>query len=668
MKPENLLCNGPELVKIADFGLAREIRSRPPYTDYVSTRWYRGPEILLRSTSYTAAIDVWAMGCIAAECYTLRPLFPGTSEIDQLFKICSIMGTPTRDDWPEGFTLAAKINFKWNQCVKTDLHKLIPNASNDGIQLIESMLYWEPKNRPNTAQVSLGIKLINYTHFVEFSIKLKILKHPFFNGLQEMVTNQQPSATIIHQPVIAQTTVNEFDASEIDDAKAKQPAKSSILNNKTNQPPMPSVQQPFSYNAMAPGKKPALKDSVGDIDDMLSDFEKKYSTNNKPEAVKQHQPVNVSVSKQSVSGPSSNQNSLNNQRPILKTPVHMGKKNSIAKDSLLAQFKDDPIFGDLLQTNNAPLRADNNKIPTANLNISNTNLQFGRRNSNLNFNSSNINNTESKMDSIMQKKKFDELFSNYDNSGVTNKTTQSNNKGVDNNKKQPLLDEFLFDDDFKQAGNQKKPSINGATNKYSDLSNEANARKRLINKSARKDILEEIFGDDLFNSYSNKNSNVISNSPAVSKGNPQIAKRTSIIPPIANVNSNINNNIGVNANNNKYDDLFTAGANTNKTKDPFDLGIDYEPSFLKDEPGNQYNTRRSRYLPSGKRLDSNNSAKATGGGWNQTQLKIVNSNISTIDSGGGARKPSANNNNNNNNNNSYVPSFVSGGKAAEKKS
>ena len=58
-KPENLLCMGPDLVKIADFGLAREIRSRPPYTDYVSTRWYRAPEVLLRSAAYSAPIDIW---------------------------------------------------------------------------------------------------------------------------------------------------------------------------------------------------------------------------------------------------------------------------------------------------------------------------------------------------------------------------------------------------------------------------------------------------------------------------------------------------------------------------------------------------------------------------------------------------------------------------------
>lgn len=96
LKPENILCSGPELVKIADFGLVREIRSRPPYTDYVSTRWYRAPEVLLHSTTYSSPIDLWAVGCIAAEIYTYRPLFPGTTETDQLYKICQILGTPDK--------------------------------------------------------------------------------------------------------------------------------------------------------------------------------------------------------------------------------------------------------------------------------------------------------------------------------------------------------------------------------------------------------------------------------------------------------------------------------------------------------------------------------------------------------------------------------------------
>ncbi|XP_009079959.1 PREDICTED: serine/threonine-protein kinase ICK, partial [Acanthisitta chloris] len=152
LKPENLLCMGPELVKIADFGLAREIRSRPPYTDYVSTRWYRAPEVLLRSTSYSSPIDIWAVGCIMAEVYTLRPLFPGASEIDTIFKICQVLGTPKKNDWPEGYHLSACMSFRWPQCVPNNLKTLIPNASSEGVQLMRDMLQWDPKKRPTASQ------------------------------------------------------------------------------------------------------------------------------------------------------------------------------------------------------------------------------------------------------------------------------------------------------------------------------------------------------------------------------------------------------------------------------------------------------------------------------------------------------------------------------------
>ncbi|XP_032664651.1 serine/threonine-protein kinase dyf-5 isoform X2 [Odontomachus brunneus] len=154
MKPENLLCMGPELVKIADFGLAREIRSRPPYTDYVSTRWYRAPEVLLHSTTYNSPIDIWAVGCIMAELYTFRPLFPGKSEIDEIFKICSVIGTPDKDDWSDGYQLASAMNFKFPNFTRTSLGVLIPNASQEAVILMEDMLQWNPIKRP-TAQQSL---------------------------------------------------------------------------------------------------------------------------------------------------------------------------------------------------------------------------------------------------------------------------------------------------------------------------------------------------------------------------------------------------------------------------------------------------------------------------------------------------------------------------------
>ncbi|XP_051737808.1 serine/threonine-protein kinase MAK isoform X3 [Ctenopharyngodon idella] len=159
MKPENLLCMGPELVKIADFGLAREIRSRPPYTDYVSTRWYRAPEVLLRSPVYSSPIDIWAVGCIMAELYTLRPLFPGNSEVDEIFKICQVLGTVKKSDWPEGYQLASAMNFRFPQCVPTPLKTLIPNATNEALDLMRDFLQWDPKKRPSAA------KALRYPYF-----------------------------------------------------------------------------------------------------------------------------------------------------------------------------------------------------------------------------------------------------------------------------------------------------------------------------------------------------------------------------------------------------------------------------------------------------------------------------------------------------------------------
>jgi len=158
MKPENLLVSG-ETVKLADFGLAREIRARPPFTDYVSTRWYRAPEVLLRSPTYNSPLDLWACGGIMAELYNLRPLFPGASESDQLYKICSVLGTPTQAQWPEGFKLAAKIGFRFPQFVPTSLEAIVPSAGPDGVALMNGMMAWDPNKRLNTT---------------------KCLEHPFF--------------------------------------------------------------------------------------------------------------------------------------------------------------------------------------------------------------------------------------------------------------------------------------------------------------------------------------------------------------------------------------------------------------------------------------------------------------------------------------------------------
>ena len=129
IKPENILLL-KDKVKIADFGLAREIRTLPPYTEYVSTRYYRAPECILKSTNYNSPIDIWALGCVMAEMYLHpQPLFYGANEKEVLFRICSILGSPNQDNWAEGMQLAHLKDIKFPNCFKTDLKDIIKNAS-----------------------------------------------------------------------------------------------------------------------------------------------------------------------------------------------------------------------------------------------------------------------------------------------------------------------------------------------------------------------------------------------------------------------------------------------------------------------------------------------------------------------------------------------------------
>ena len=94
LKPENLLIDDNLNLKISDFGLCRELESAPPYTEYISTRWYRAPECVLRSRGYNQKMDIFAIGCIMAELYMLKPIFPGSSWHDQWHQITKVLGTP----------------------------------------------------------------------------------------------------------------------------------------------------------------------------------------------------------------------------------------------------------------------------------------------------------------------------------------------------------------------------------------------------------------------------------------------------------------------------------------------------------------------------------------------------------------------------------------------
>ncbi|KAF4391820.1 hypothetical protein F8388_017415 [Cannabis sativa] len=185
LKPENLLVT-KELIKIADFGLAREINSMPPYTEYVSTRWYRAPEVLLQSCLYSSKVDMWAMGAIMAELFTLRPLFPGASEADEIYKICSVRGSPTEDSWADGLRLATEINYQFPKFAGVNLTALIPSASDNAVNLINALCSWDPSKRPTA---------------------LEALQHPFFQSCYYVPPSLRPRpATVARTPPSATRT------------------------------------------------------------------------------------------------------------------------------------------------------------------------------------------------------------------------------------------------------------------------------------------------------------------------------------------------------------------------------------------------------------------------------------------------------------------------------
>jgi len=152
LKPQNLLIDENLNLKLADFGLARAF-SIPirPYTKEVLTLWYRAPEILLGSQEYSTPIDIWSIGCIFAELCLKKPLFQGDSDIDQLFKIFQVLGTPDKEMWPEINSLPYyKDTFpKWQP---KKMESVFPDLDENGINLLRKLLLYDPNQRITAKQ------------------------------------------------------------------------------------------------------------------------------------------------------------------------------------------------------------------------------------------------------------------------------------------------------------------------------------------------------------------------------------------------------------------------------------------------------------------------------------------------------------------------------------
>ncbi|AOW01520.1 kinase-like domain-containing protein [Yarrowia lipolytica] len=147
LKPQNLLIDREGNLKLADFGLARAFGvPLRTYTHEVVTLWYRAPEILLGGRQYSTGVDMWSIGCIFAEMVTRKPLFPGDSEIDEIFKIFRLLGTPTEETWP-GVTALPDYKPTFPQWSRKDIGRTVTPLDHEGLDLLEHLLAYDPACR-----------------------------------------------------------------------------------------------------------------------------------------------------------------------------------------------------------------------------------------------------------------------------------------------------------------------------------------------------------------------------------------------------------------------------------------------------------------------------------------------------------------------------------------
>ena len=147
LKPQNLLINNKGQLKLADFGLARAFGIPVnTFSNEVVTLWYRAPDVLLGSRTYNTSIDIWSAGCIMAEMYTGRPLFPGSTNEDELQKIFRLMGTPSERSWP-GISQFPEYKPNFHIYATQDLRLILPQIDQQGLDLLGRMLQLRPEMR-----------------------------------------------------------------------------------------------------------------------------------------------------------------------------------------------------------------------------------------------------------------------------------------------------------------------------------------------------------------------------------------------------------------------------------------------------------------------------------------------------------------------------------------
>ncbi|KAM6578776.1 hypothetical protein CsatB_030613 [Cannabis sativa] len=200
LKPSNLLLNANCDLKICDFGLARPTAENEYMTEYVVTRWYRAPELLLNSSDYTASIDVWSVGCIFMELMNRKPLFPGKDHVHQMRLLTELLGTPTESDL--GFIRnedAKRYIRQLPSFPRQQLGRAFPHVHPLAIDLIEKMLTFDP-NRRITVEEALAHPYLTRLHDVADE---PVCSNPFSFEFEQQPLTEEQMKDMIYQEAIA---------------------------------------------------------------------------------------------------------------------------------------------------------------------------------------------------------------------------------------------------------------------------------------------------------------------------------------------------------------------------------------------------------------------------------------------------------------------------------
>ncbi|XP_044916471.1 MAPK/MAK/MRK overlapping kinase isoform X2 [Felis catus] len=205
VKPENILIK-QDVLKLGDFGSCRSVYSKQPYTEYISTRWYRAPECLLTDGFYTSKMDLWSAGCVLYEIASLQPLFPGANELDQISKIHDVIGTPAEKTLTK-FKQSRAMSFDFPFKKGSGIPLLTANLSPKCLSLLHAMVAYDPDERITAHQA---------------------LQHPYFQdqrAVEKQALASHRNSVLSECPVAPELLLNGW---QISKEGRKQPHKNDL--------------------------------------------------------------------------------------------------------------------------------------------------------------------------------------------------------------------------------------------------------------------------------------------------------------------------------------------------------------------------------------------------------------------------------------------------------